>query len=270
MSARFFDTPRGGFSASLRAQVRVIRALMLRQALARFGRDNLGVFWIFAEPLLLSGGVMLMWAATGLTKGHGVSIVPFALASYSLLTLWRHLISNSVRALRSNAELLYHRNVRLLDILIANAALESLAGLAAFTGAYIVLQLFGFVPDVKDALAMAGAWLLMTWFGFSFGLIIAAVTELSEPAEHFVAPIMYVTLPVTGSFFMVLWLPQTVQDAVMWSPLVHIFEMFRAGMFGTHFSADWSVTYVSGWCILQMAIGVPLLRLAQKRFSGVV
>ncbi len=267
MSERFIETPRGRMGESLRVQGRVLRALMLRQALSRFGHDNLGVFWIFAEPLLLSGAVMIMWSMIGANKAHGVGLVPFVLASYSLLTLWRHITSASIRPLQANSDLLYHRNLRLLDILIARAALESLSGLAAFTVTYIVLNLLGFVRDVVDPLAMAGGWLLLTWFCFSFGLILSALTELFEPVEHFVAPFMYVTIPLTGAFYMVAWMPAAVQEVLMWSPLVQVFEMFRGGMFGAQFAADWSILYVTGWCIVQMAIGMPLLRLAQQRYT---
>jgi capsular polysaccharide transport system permease protein len=267
MMGRFIDTPRGYIKESLRVQGQVLRALMLRQALSRYGHDNLGVFWVFAEPLLLAGAVMVMWTAAGLHKGQGIGIVPFALASYSLLTLWRSCCTSSIRALHANAELLYHRNIRLLDILIARTALDSLSGIAAFTVAYMVLNLLGVMRDASDPLVMVVGWLLMTWLGWSFGLIVSAVTELFEVAEHFVQPLMYVTLPLTGAFYMVLWMPSSVQDVLMWSPLIHVFEMFRGGLFGEQYSANWSVTYVTGWCLTQMAIGLPLLRLAQHRYT---
>lgn len=240
----------------------------LRQAVARFGHENLGFFWIFAEPLFLCSAVMIMWSLGDLHRGHGVGVVPFALTSYSLLTLWRHMCSHSVRALASSAPLLYHRNVRFLDILISRAALECLAGIAAFMVAYTVLNLLDVIADIDDPILMAGAWLLMTWFGWSFGLNLAALTELIEPASHLVQPILYVTLPLTGGFYMVLWLPQSAQDVVMWSPLVHIFEMFRGGMFGSHLSAEWSEIYVVIWCLAMTATGLPLLRLAQRRFTS--
>lgn len=268
MIMAFFRTPRGNLVDALRVQARVIRALMLRQALSRFGHDSLGIFWIFAEPMLLSIAVMLMWTLSGLHKGHGVGIVPFALASYAMLTLWRHMCSVSVRALSAASSLLYHRNVRLLDILVARAALESFSGMASFVVAYLILNLFGFIRTMEDPLVMAGAWLLMTWFGWSFGLVVAAITELMEPAAHLVQPLLYVTLPLTGAFYMVAWLPASAQEVVMWSPLAHMFEMFRGGLFGAHFAADWSVAYVTVWCFGLIAIGLPLLRVAQHRFSA--
>lgn len=254
-------------ATSFGIQVRVIRALMLRQALARFGHENLGFFWIFAEPLFLCSAVMLMWSMGDLHRGHGVGVVPFVLTSYSLLTLWRHMCSNSVRALAASAPLLYHRNIRLLDILISRAALECLSGLAAFMVAYVVLNLLEVVPDIEDPLLMTGAWLLMTWFGFSFGLNLAALTEMFEPASHLIQPVLYVTLPLTGAFYMTQWLPTSMQEVVMWSPLVHIFEMFRAGMFGVQVSVEWSEVYVIVWCLVMTTTGLPLLRLAQRHFT---
>lgn len=267
MNERFLDAPRGAVGRSVLVQVRVIGALMLRQAVAQFGHHNLGFFWVFVEPLVLSGAVMIMWTLAGLNQKQTVGVVPFVLASYALLTLWRSLCSRSAAALRNAAPLLYHRNVRVLDVLISRAALECLGGMASFTVAFIVLNLLGAVGNVEDPLAMAGAWLLMTWFGWSFGLIIAGLTELFEPAEHLVPAFLYVTIPITGAFYMVLWMPPSVQEVLMWSPLVHICEMFRGGMFGAHTSAEWSATYVVIWCVAQMAIGLPLLRFAQQRFS---
>lgn len=258
----------GRIFKSVFVQARVVRALMLRQALSRFGHDSLGIFWIFAEPLILSGAVMVMWTLTGLHKAQQIGVVPFVLASYSMLTLWRHMCSMSIRALSSVSPLLYHRNIRLLDVLIARAALESFSGVAAFTVAYFVLYLFDFIRDVHDPLVMTGAWILMTWFGWSFALIVAALTELVEPVEHLIQPLLYVTLPLTGAFYMVSWLPVSAQHAVMWSPLVHIMEMFRGGLFGVHLAAEWSVLYVAGWCIAFMAIGMPLLAIAQRRFTA--
>lgn len=266
MMERFATITGGELIGAARIQARVIRALMIREAVARFGRENLGFFWLFIEPLLLCGAVMAMWTLVGLHKGQGVGIVPFVLASYTLLMLWRHICSHSVRVLRSNSSLLYHRNVRMLDIIIARVALDSVGGLASFTVAFIVLNVLGYLDNMVDPLASAGAWLLLTWFGWSFALVVAGVTELFEPAHHFVQPLLYITLPLTGAFFMVLWLPLSVQAVVMWSPLVHIFEMFRSGMFGAHMSADWSPMYVIAWCLGLMAIGLPLLRIAQARF----
>lgn len=254
------------FLEALRVQARVIWALMVREAMRKFGHENLGFFWILGEPLLLTLSVMLMWSVIQGKNGHGhsIGIIPFALTSYTMLTLWRHVVQGSVHAMRNNAGLFFHRNVRFLDILIAKCALEGLGGGAAFMVAYIPLALFGVVEPIDDPLLLIGGWLMMTWFAFAFGLTLAALSEISEPVERFVAPIMYVTLPLTGGFYMVEWLPETAQKIVLWSPLVHAFEMYRGGFFGPSVPTTWDLSYLAFCCIVMTAIGLPLAREAQK------
>lgn len=253
-----------GFFAAAAIQCRVIVALMIRAALGRFGHENLGFFWIIGEPIVLTCGVMIMWSVAGIEKGHsGVGVIPFALSAYSLLSLWRHVCGGSVRVLRMSAPLLFHRKIRLLDILIARTALESIGGLAAFFISYIIFNLLGFVQTLEDPLLVISAWLLMTWFAFGFSLVVASVTEIWELTEHFVAPALYLTLPLTGAFYMVHWLPESAQ-LVKWSPLVQVFEMFRAGMFGSHVPTEWSVPYLVIWSLLLTGVGLPLVEKAQR------
>ncbi|WP_137129509.1 ABC transporter permease [Rhizobium sp. FY34] len=253
------------YFGALAIQRRVIGALMIREALGRFGHENLGFFWIVGEPMLMTSGVMLMWSLTGIEKGHeGIGLIPFALSGYSLLTLWRHISGKSVHALRHGAALLFHRNIRLLDVLIARAALESIGGLTAFFITYVVFNLLGYIDTLEDPLLVISAWLLLTWFSFGFSLIIAGITEIVEPLGHFVPPLLYLTLPITGAFYMVNWLPESVQDLLWWSPLVQFFEMFRAGMFGSHVPTEWSVPYLVIWGLLLTSVGLPLVEKAQK------
>ena len=42
--------------AGIRVQMRVIGALMIRDALSRYGHGSLGFFWVVGEPLLLTTG----------------------------------------------------------------------------------------------------------------------------------------------------------------------------------------------------------------------
>lgn len=250
---------------SLSIQLRVIGALMIRDALGRFGHDNLGFFWIIGEPMLMTYGVMLMWSMSGMEKGHdGIGIIPFALTGYSMMTLWRHISGHSINALRHRAALLFHRNIRLLDILIARTLLESVGGLSAFFITYIVFNLLGYIDTMDDPLVVISAWLLLTGFAFGFSLIVASVTEMVELAAHFVSPLLYITIPLTGAFYMVHWLPAELQSIVKWSPLVQFFEMFRGGMFGDRIPTEWNAPYLAIWGIALTSIGLPLVKKAQN------
>lgn len=249
---------------ALAIQMRVIGALMIREALGRFGHENLGFFWIIGEPIVMTCGVMIMWTVAGIEKGHdGIGIIPFALSGYSLLTMWRHISGHSANALRHSAALLFHRNIRLLDVLIASAVLQSVGGLSAFFITYLVFNTLGYIDTLEDPLLVVSAWLLFTWFAFGFSLIVAGLTEMIEPLAHFIPPILYVSLPFTGAFYMIHWMPASIQGILWWSPLVQFFEMFRAGMFGSRVPTEWSVPYLMIWGVALTSIGLPVVKKAQ-------
>jgi capsular polysaccharide transport system permease protein len=125
----------------------------------------------------------------------------------------------------------------------------------AFFVAYIPLYLLNFVDPLADPLLLVGAWLLLTWFSFGAGLIIAAFAEMSDIAEHFIQPFLYLTLPITGTFFLVDWLPKKYQDLSYYSPLIGINEMFRNGFWGDAIPTYWSLDAILAWCIPLTAIG---------------
>lgn len=256
-----------GFAAALKLNVRIVGALMMRDGTMRYGHENLGFFWVMGKPLVLTLGVMAMWSLGNMTHGHGVGIVPFALSGYSVLTIWRHMTARSVRAIRHNAGLLFHRNVKLLDILFARALLETMGVMTAFFIAYTPLYLFDVVAPLNDPMILIGAFFLQSWFSFSVGLIIAALSEMSEAIEQFVPPMLYITLPLTGIFFMAGWLPQKWREGVLWSPLVNTMEMFRCGMFPANIATYWSASYVVVWCVIMTSIGLPLVLRAQKHVT---
>lgn len=251
-------------ASGLRTQTRVIGALMLRDAMARFGHDNIGFFWVLGEPMLLTCGVMVLWALNNQTHGSDVGVVPFALTGYSYITLWRHIVHNSVRIMTHNANLVFHRHVLFIDVMIARAILETIAILTAFTVIYVPLSLLGYAPLVRDPLLMLGGWLICAWFSFSFGLVLAGCSELAEPVERFIQPVMYLTMPLTGVFFMMDWLPDRAQRVLSFSPLITGIEMFRGGLFPPEIPVYYSPGYAAACCVGLMSVGLPLCRYAQR------
>jgi capsular polysaccharide transport system permease protein len=205
-----------------------------------------------------------MWTVSGQTHGHGIGVVPFALSGYSMITLWRHLSGRQVHAIRQSMGLLFHRNVSLLDVLLARSLLEIVAILAAFFVAWTPLYLLGVVDPMPDPLLFAGGYFLQAWFGLSFGLIISAMSEMYEVTEQFLPPLLYITLPFTGVFSMAAWLPQNWREAILWSPLVTNIEMLRAGMFQGDIVGYYYPMYTVWWSLAMTALALPLVQYARR------
>lgn len=254
-------------SSDLVRKARIINALLIRELMARFGHRNIGFLWQVLEPLMLALGVMVSWTIIYGERNHGVRVIPLVLTGYTFLTLWRHMVARFTHSFRHGSGLLFHREVKPSDIIIARGLLEAIGTLIAFFVAYIPLQLLDVIEPVDDYLVLLSAWTLMCFLTFGVALIITAIAHFSDAFERFVQPIMYLILPLTGVFYMVFWLPPSARSLVLYSPLVHASEMFRAGYFGTSVPTFWSAAYIALWAVLTNAIGWVLVLKAQNHIE---
>jgi len=253
------------FFRSLRAQAKVLLALSIRDALSHAGHEGIGFFWVVGEPLFLAVGVMAMWALVKEQTAIKVGVVPFALTGYVMITLFRHISGKSVHVMRRNAWLIFHPNVRYLDVVLSLCLLESIALLSTFLLAYVPLVIFGVVGPPTDLLNMFGGYLFMAWFSTSIGILLAATSELVDGLEHVIPPVLYIALPFSGLFYFVDWLPPAVRGPLLWSPMVNAMEMFRSGVFPRDVPTEWDVSYTFWCCIGTTAAGLAVLRYAQNR-----
>ncbi len=107
------------FLKSFGVQRRVIGALLMREVITRFGRENLGVLWLIGEPMIFTLGVATLWSAAGLSHGSSLPIVAFAITGYSSVLMWRNSVGRCNSAIQQNLNLLYHRNVQVIDVFVA-------------------------------------------------------------------------------------------------------------------------------------------------------
>lgn len=220
-----------------------IKALMIRDMMMRYGRDGIGFVWAVIEPMLLCVGVMFLWNTLGIAKKEGVNIVELVLTGYMPLTLWRHMTGNSVRLFRASVSLLYHRKISLFDIFFARQATEFIVTSIALFAIWLTLYEFGVVRAIANLDTFLLGWFMMGWFSIASAAVIAAVTEVSDASERFIAPLQYLNLPLSGSFYFIDWLPVRIQEVAIYHPHVSCYEMFRLGYFGGSYVPHYDLLY---------------------------
>lgn len=248
-----------------RIQARIIRALMLRDVMMRYGRDNIGFVWIVLEPMILTAGVMTIWSYTMGTDKYGLKLIEFILTGYMPLTLWRHLTNSMLTLFRRSSPLLYHRQITLFDIISAKLALEFIGTSAAFVVVWGALYAVGLAGDIARLDLLILGWMMMAWLASSVGLILAAMTEWSETSERFVQPMQYLSIPISGAFAMVDWLPTWAQHLILLNPMVHCYEVFRAGYFGSAVVTHYYLLYFASCSFVLMFCGVNLVKYMRAR-----
>jgi capsular polysaccharide transport system permease protein len=74
--------------------------------------------------------------------------------------------------------------------------------------------------------------------------------------ERFIQPYQYLMLPLSGTFFMVDWLPTSAQNLIWFNPTVHCYEMFRAGFFGEEVTTHFTGWYPLVWAVTLVTLGI--------------
>lgn len=240
----------------LRAQARTIRALMLRDMMLRYGRENIGFVWVVLEPMILTAGVMVIWTVTMGNTKNGLKLIELVLTGYMPLTLWRHMTNCCITIFRRSASLLYHQSIGLYDILIARLLLEFIATSAAFLVVWGTLYTLGLVAGIASLDRLLLGWCMMGWLATTGAFLLATITEVSETSERFVQPFQYLSIPLSGAFSPVDWLPQWAQEILLLNPMVHCYEAFRAGFFGPSYVAHYSLPYFCSFTFVLTFVAV--------------
>ena len=221
------------FKESLMIQMRVIGALLMREIITRYGRNNIGFLWLFIEPLMMTMFIVMMWKFARADQVSSLNIVAFVLTGYPMAMMWRNASNRAIGAISGNMSLLYHRNVRVLDTILARVLLEVAGATIAQIAIMAILLAMRWIEWPADIFYMLLAWLLMALFALGLGLLICSIAFKFDAFGKLWGTFSFVMLPLSGAFFFVSTLPQQAQEYVLWIPMVHGTEMFRQGYFGS-------------------------------------
>ena len=243
--SRYNDGQTPNLLSAWKVQRRIIHALVLRETLTRYGRHNIGFLWLFVEPMMFTLGVTALWTATKVVHGSNIPIVAFAITGYSSVLLWRNMPFRCMGALEPNLSLLYHRNVRPIDIYISRLLLEVAGASMSFVFLAITFNFVGWLAAPEDILQIVGGWLMLIWFGGSLALFLGTLSESLELVEKIWHPMSYLLFPLSGAAFMVDALPQYAQHIILFLPMVHAVEYIREGYFGSQIHAHYDMSYMA-------------------------
>ena len=246
-------------------QVRVISALMLRELTTRFGRENIGFLWVMVEPMLFALLVGIVWR---LMKGpfeFGIDIIAFTASGYIPLVLFRSVITRSIMSFTANGSFMYHRQIKVLDILLVRFLIELIGHMMAYLVVAIVLGALGIFPQPYDIafIMLGGAY--YAFFCLSVALVVAPLSEMSEVLEKLTPVTLYIMIPFSGAFFLVNTLKQEAANFVLYSPPVHGMEMMRYGLFGPSVNPRFDYIYPLAVCLPLTLAGLVLCRMVRRR-----
>ncbi len=249
-----------------RIQGRVIHALTLRELTTRFGRSQLGFLWLMLEPLMLASAIgMVHWAVNHDSNGP-VPIFLYYIIGYAPYFAFRAIINRAATAFHSNMTLMYHRQVRLTDVVVARNILE----VSAVTGV-LVLVIGGSawlvdMPPADIPMLLSGL-LLIFLFSNGLAMLAAAGAARWEVIDRLVHPLTYISLPFSGAFIMMDRLPPSWREMLLWNPQPNMHEMVREGMFGELIVSHYDVFYTVSCVVVLNLLGLAALRAVRPKLE---
>ena len=206
------------------------RACCCASCITRYGRNNIGFLWLFVEPMLFTLAITAFWAATRSVHGSDIPIVAFALTGYSSMMMWRNLPNRCIGALKSNKPLLYHRQVRIIDVYMARIILEIIGASTSFVVLALAFYAMDWLAPPEDALQVVERWLLLGWFGAGPRTDDRRLFGAARDRRQAVAALFLLLFPLSGVAFIVDALPPRMQEIVLWLPMLNALGIFARGL----------------------------------------
>lgn len=248
----------------------VIFALFLREIQSRFGSKKLGYFWAIFEPFAFIAVFAFIRSSVFNTQINGVNNAVFITISFLSFLLFRNIVKKALDAFDANSALFFYSAVKPIHTVITRILIELFITLIL----YIILCCIGWffminvIPDNVYLLLLSTFWLI--WFSFSLGLLFAIIGTFYEnfkrTIELILAPLMF----VSAVFYSVDGMTPTFRDILLYNPLVHFMEMFRASYFSVMSLKYVDFLYLGFWTLVPCYLSLYIYIKAHKKIRAYV
>jgi capsular polysaccharide transport system permease protein len=217
--------------SAARRQRRVVFALMLRNIRTRFGGHGLGYLLAIGWPI----AHMLIFFSTfiiaGRTAPYGDSILLFIATGTVPFMSFSYLSRFMMMAVMITRPLLGFPEVKVLDVLLATALLETLSACLVTILMLVIAWCVGidFVP--KDIVQAAFAFGTAVLLGLGFGLINGVLALAVKFWALVVALEIIVLWVASGIIFVPDALPEMARHILAYNPVLHVVEWMRSAYY---------------------------------------
>jgi capsular polysaccharide transport system permease protein len=244
-----------------RTNLRVIVALIFREAAMRFGTSPFSYVWTLAEPaaliaILLVGRIYIK----SVNPAFGDSSLVFLLTGLVALRSARAIISKGARGIASNRSLFAFGAVKPPDTVIARTILE-------FTIYLIVLTIFFTAAEkimgqavITDFPGFVLSMLLILFFCLSLAMFNATVGALL-PFWRSIWKMMSMPLLLTsGVIYVPAQMPPNVLNIIVWNPFLHCVEALRSSSY-LDYTSVYSPRYLLSFTVITLILALSIERL---------
>lgn len=247
---------------SWQIQQAVLHALFIRELKTRFGGFRLGVFWAIAEPV--SHILVLTILFSLMANRAGFFGVPFALFFASGVLsffIFQKVVIVSISSIKSNMGLFAYRQVKPFDAVVVRAIIELLVIISVMIFlTWLGAWFFEFDCLPNDPLYIILIILVLFLMGIGLGFFAAVIGVKHPEAAQLITMLMRPMYFISGIFFPLEAMPKEFHAYLLWNPILHAVEQFRAAWFFDYPAEETSLTFVLIWALSILFLGLAYYR----------
>lgn len=242
----------------LKAHMRVVGALLIREMSTRFGSKPGGYVWAIIDPAGHIAFMSLIFMAITHTPALGKSFALFFATGYLAFQFYAAMAGFLNGAIKANRTLLSYPNVAPIDTIVARYILQ--AGTTSVVS-FCVLGVILLTVDQPEYLnwpAIIEAAFAATVLGLGIGIFNNVATlrfPLYEQVFNIINRPMFL---ISGVFFLPDALPAPIRDIVLLNPLVHVVMLFRKGFYPEYRADMMNMTYLYSFALTILFMGLLL------------
>jgi capsular polysaccharide transport system permease protein len=243
----------------------VIKALVFREIKTRFGNKFSGYFWALLEPIM---HVVVLSTIFYIAGRSSVNHIPFAyFIGVSILgwLLFKNVFDKVSNGIISNKGFFSYKQVKIFDVMISRAIVEFLLFGFSVIVLEILLFLFSDVIYSSDFFGFILNSFLLTFLGFSFGILGGILFSFFENSKKIVNIILRMLYFSSGIFYSIDKIPNKYHDYFLYNPIFNLLENLRFYYFTGFQKIQNSEIYVLEWIFLSLFLGLFLLRIFEQK-----
>ncbi len=187
-------------------------ALVMRELQTRFGSQNMGYVWAFADPLVM---VLFMVLIRTYRRSGGESeydIAVFLAVCIVPFNFFRLMLNQSLNAFEANRALFIYKQVKPFDTLVARFSVEFFIFFMTTVVFILIGAYYDFDMHVKNinGVILAEIWLII--FSFGVALFFAVLGTFFDLIQKIVKLASLPLFLLSGIFFPAESLPPEVRD----------------------------------------------------------
>lgn len=250
---------------ALRQMRNAMSAVMLRDMRSRFFNHGLGFLVVALWPLAHMMILLLIYAVLGRRAPFGDSVRVFFATGLVPTLLFMYVSRFMAMSLLQNRSMLGFPAIRMMDIILARAALEAIAGFLTLVFIFSLLLALGDDPFPHDVYQATYAYLAVMLLAVGVGVVVSVISMF---APFFVTIYTLFTIFIyilSGTLFVISDLPDAIAAPLAWNPVLHGVEWMRTAYYEGYSDKWLNKSYLIGFGLGALTLGLAAERLLRRR-----